>query len=245
MKKVLILVFVCFISMFTSCKTENTQLDNSTNTEMYDNPTNPNQYNPYEYVDSFGGVYRIEVRDDYKIYNRTIDALLSEWDENVAAAEFRYVKDPNALIMTEGFINDIRKQVGNDHYYITLTSDTEEWTLFGSTEVDVYFNDNDLDFELLNYKKGDFIVIVVSAYDTTLTLEHPKLNAIAIPEKIAGSDLNETGEMLNIADLENAYRDAVDKAISLDEYWRKVLIISLCCEDIDAYLRGAHSAFVY
>ena len=83
------------------------------------------------------------------VYEKTVNDLISEWNDNVALAEKTYNRN-DVLILTEGYVQNINKE-SKDSYYMLLSQD-EDSGLFSTEELRVYFNDETLD-SLMKLKK--------------------------------------------------------------------------------------------
>ena len=91
----------------------------------------------YEYSNAKGQSFAFHCSSpNATVYEKTVNDLISEWNDNVALAEKTYNRD-DVLILTEGYIQNINKG-SKDSYYMLLSQD-EESGLFSTEELRVYF----------------------------------------------------------------------------------------------------------
>ena len=145
----------------------------------------------YEYSNAKGQSFAFHCSSpNATVYEKTVNDLISEWNDNVALAEKTYNRD-DVLILTEGYIQNINKG-SRDSYYMLLSQD-EESGLFSTEELRVYFNDETLD-SLMELKKGDYVTLLCTAQDTTFFLEYPELEVNLILEPL---EMNNTSKGLS------------------------------------------------
>ena len=161
----------------------------------------------YEYSNAKGQSFAFHCSNpNATVYEKTVNDLISEWNDNVALAEKTYYRN-DVLILTEGYVQNINKE-SKDSYYMLLSQD-EDSGLFSTEELRVYFNDETLD-SLMKLKKGDYVTLLCTAQDTTFFLEYPELevNLILEPlEMISTSQGLSSMVGLTVADIISQYGD--------------------------------------
>lgn len=129
----------------------------------------------YEYSNAKGQSFAFHCSNpNATVYEKTVNDLISEWNDNVALAEKTYNRN-DVLILTEGYVQNINKE-SKDSYYMLLSQD-EDSGLFSTEELRVYFNDETLD-SLMKLKKGDYVTLLCTAQDTTFFLSIRSLKLI-------------------------------------------------------------------
>ena len=114
----------------------------------------------YEYSNAKGQSFAFHCSNpNATVYEKTVNDLISEWNDNVALAEKTYNRN-DVLILTEGYVQNINKE-SKDSYYMLLSQD-EDSGLFSTEELRVYFNDETLD-SLMKLKKGDYVTLLCTA----------------------------------------------------------------------------------
>jgi|GEM_PF-1603724 len=137
----------------------------------------------YEYTNAKGQKFSFHGDDDsIVIYEKSVDELFKEWEDNVALAEKTYSRS-DVMIITEGYVADIGKDEFEDCYYLLLSTSNEK-SLFPLDSLKVYFKKQSAYEALLKTKKGDYLNLVCTAWGTSFVFEEPELEAVLILEPI-------------------------------------------------------------